>query len=158
MLKWINGDTHRRYGHPPQHQQGVSRFSLNVKDTYQDERPLESSSFYANVDWDINEQWKLRWAVDSPPTRRKSTRLPMSPSRNRLPRSWVFRVWSRHRWCFHHSGRNFSESAVVSVLHSPHGRAREHHRSRQHAHRDGLPRKQGWTVNRDTHHRDKHPL
>ena len=31
----------------------------HVKDTYQDERPLESTSFYANVDWDINEQWQL---------------------------------------------------------------------------------------------------
>ena len=31
----------------------------HVKDTYQDERPLESTSFYANVDWDFNEQWQL---------------------------------------------------------------------------------------------------
>ena len=33
--------------------------TTHVKDTYQDERPLESTSFYANVDWDFNEQWQL---------------------------------------------------------------------------------------------------
>ena len=33
--------------------------TTHVKTTYLDERPLESTSFYANVDWDINEQWQL---------------------------------------------------------------------------------------------------
>ena len=33
--------------------------TTHVKDTHQDERPLESTSFYANVDWDFNEQWQL---------------------------------------------------------------------------------------------------
>ena len=33
--------------------------TTHVKDTFQDERPLESTSFYANVDWDFNEQWQL---------------------------------------------------------------------------------------------------
>ena len=33
-------------------------FTSHVKRTYTDERPLESTSFYANVDWDINEQWQ----------------------------------------------------------------------------------------------------
>lgn len=31
----------------------------HVKTTYLDERPLESTSFYVNVDWDFNEQWQL---------------------------------------------------------------------------------------------------
>ena len=34
-------------------------FTSHVKRTYTDERPLESTSFYANVDWDFNEQWQL---------------------------------------------------------------------------------------------------
>lgn len=31
----------------------------HVKTTHRDERPLESSSFYANLDWDLNEYWQL---------------------------------------------------------------------------------------------------
>ena len=34
-------------------------FTSHVKRTYTDERPLESTSFYANVDWDFSEQWQL---------------------------------------------------------------------------------------------------
>ena len=33
--------------------------TTHVKDTYRDERPLESTSIYANVDWDFNENWQL---------------------------------------------------------------------------------------------------
>ena len=33
--------------------------TTHVKTTHQDLRPLESTSFYANVDWDFNEQWQL---------------------------------------------------------------------------------------------------
>ena len=33
--------------------------TTHVKTTYRDERPLESTSFYANVDWDFNEHWQL---------------------------------------------------------------------------------------------------
>lgn len=33
--------------------------TTHVKDTHSDERPLESTSFYANVDWDFAENWQL---------------------------------------------------------------------------------------------------
>lgn len=33
--------------------------TTHVKTTYVDQRPLESVSYYANVDWDFNEYWQL---------------------------------------------------------------------------------------------------
>ena len=33
--------------------------TTHVKETYEDERDLRSFSVYANVDWDINDQWQL---------------------------------------------------------------------------------------------------
>lgn len=51
--------------------------TLQVKDTFVDDRDIESSSIYANLDWDISESWQLslggRYTKDEKEERQEAT-------------------------------------------------------------------------------------